>query len=384
METNALSTQEPGAAPSALYFNPHVAALPKYNAGLGADAARAASGLDTIARLASNENPHGCSPAVLKALVDGSVEPWRYSDPGCRLLRQALAEHLKVDADCIVVGNGSEEMIAAASRAFLHDGAEALTVTPCFGLHEIEPMAVGARVTKIPMTASCEFDVDGITAALARAPQLFFLPSPWNPVGTALDNDGLARVIDATAESTLFVLDEAYFEFTAPTIPDGLEALRFSGRPYIVLRTFSKAYGLAGLRVGYAVCSDANIARMLSAAKTPFNVNAVAQAAAIAALADQAWMQDSVARINAERERVAAALRAMGLLVAPAQGNFLFFDSKLPSTQVSGELLKKGVVVKPWMEAPYQTFVRASIGSPEENDQFLQALAEILKLAPKV
>lgn len=376
-ETRLLTNDE-GTAPSGVYFNPRVAALPKYNAGLGLDAARSASGLETIARLASNENPHGCSPKVSRALADGSVEPWRYSDPGCQRLRLALAGHLGVDADTIVIGNGSEEMIAAASRAFLTIGSEALTVTPCFGLHEIEPLAVGARVSQVAMTADCSFDIDGLEQALARAPNLLFLPSPWNPVGSALDHQGLDRVIRATAASTLFVLDEAYYEFTSAAIPDGLEVLRKTDRPYIVLRTFSKAYGLAGLRVGYAVCSSVRIARMLAAAKTPFNVNAAAQAAAVVALGDQQWMRESVQRICVERARVAAALRSQGLRVAPSEGNFLFFDSGLPSAQVAGALLKAGVVVKPWMEPRYQSFIRVSIGTEDENDQFLEALATIL------
>ena len=370
---------EQGSPQSEPYYNPHVAALPKYNAGLGLAAAKAVSGLDRIARLASNENPYGCSPEVSRILSDGSVEFWRYSDPGCELLRSTLAAKLDVDPNAIVVGNGSEEMIAAASRAFLTAGASALTVAPCFGLHEIEPLAVGASVVKVPMTQDFDFDVPAIEAALSQGPNIFFLPSPWNPVGAALDHEGLARVIAATPKTTLFVLDEAYHEFVSDAIPDGLALLKQAQRPYIVLRTFSKAYGLAGLRVGYAVCSSVKIAKMLAAAKTPFNVNAVAQAAAVAALHDDAWMRDAVAKVCAERERLAVTLRAMGLRVAPAEGNFLFFDSGRGSAELAIDLLKAGVVVKPWLEPGYQTFVRASIGTAAENDQLLAALALILK-----
>lgn len=369
----------PGSPQDEPYYNPHVAALPKYNAGLNLAAAKAVSGLDQIARLASNENPHGCSPAVSKVLSDGSVEFWRYSDPNCELLRSTLSSKLGVDANEIVIGNGSEEMIAAASRAFLSAGASALTVAPCFGLHEIEPLAVGASVVKVPMTQDFDFDVPAIESALSQGPNVFFLPSPWNPVGAALDHAGLARVIEAAPKTTLFVLDEAYHEFVSDAIPDGLAMLKKAQRPYIVLRTFSKAFGLAGLRVGYAVCSSVKIAKMLAAAKTPFNVNAVAQAAAVAALHDEAWMRDAVAKIRVERERVSSALRSMGLRVAPAEGNFLFFDSGRNSAQLAADLLKAGVVVKPWLEAGYQTFVRASIGSVGENDQLLAALAAILQ-----
>lgn len=367
------------ASQSEPYFNPYVEALPKYNAGLSLAAARAASGVEQIARLASNENPYGCSPAVRSVLASGSVEFWRYSDPSCELLRASLAARLGVEPAAIVVGNGSEELIAAASRAFLTAGASALTVTPCFGLHEIEPLAVGARVTKVPMTADCEFDIPRLEAALAQAPNLLFLPSPWNPVGAALDHDGLARVIKATPSSALFVLDEAYREFASDAIPDGLEMLRPGDRPYVVLRTFSKAFGLAGLRVGYAVCSSPKIAKMLAAAKTPFNVNALAQAAAIAALEDEAWMSGAVARICVERDRVAKVLGALDVRVARSEGNFLFFDSGRDSVQVAAGLLKAGVVVKPWLEAKYESFIRVSIGTAAENDQFLKALAAILR-----
>lgn len=372
------TVSQPIPGPAEPYFNPNVAGLPKYNSGVTVAVARAASGRELIARLGSNENPYGCSPAVTRALAEGGVEIGRYSDPGCEALRAALAAELGVDAACIVIGNGSEEMIAAASRAFLTDGATALTVAPAFGLHEIEPLAVGAKVVKVPMTAAFGFDVAGLEAALAQEPNLVLLPSPWNPVGAALDAAELARVIAATSPATMFLLDEAYREFASAAIPDGLAMLRAAGVPHIVLRTFSKAYGLAGLRVGYAVCSSARVARMLSVAKTPFNVNSMAQVAAIAALGDAAWMRDATARIRAERERVRAALTRQGLAVAPSEGNFLFVDVRRNSSEVAAELLTRGVIVKPWNEPKYATFLRASIGSEAENDLFLEALSAVL------
>ncbi|MEJ0101009.1 MAG: aminotransferase class I/II-fold pyridoxal phosphate-dependent enzyme [Pseudomonadota bacterium] len=362
-----------------LFFNPNIEALPKYNAGLTVAAARAASGREFIARLGSNENPHGCSPAVQRAFAAPDFELSRYSDPLCSRLREVLSQQLHVDPAEIVFGNGSEEMIAASSRAFLDADATALTVTPCFGLHEIEPLAVGAKVTKVPMTASLEFDVPALEAALAAAPNLCFLPSPWNPVGAALDAPSLERIIRATSPATMMVLDEAYHEFASSNVPDGLEALRRADIPHIVLRTFSKAFGLAGLRVGYAVCSSPRVARMLSVAKPPFNVNAAAQVAAVAALGDQQWMRDTTGMIKLERERVRAALKDMDLAVAPSEGNFLFFNAQRSSAEVSAELLRQGVIVKPWLEPGYQTFIRASIGAPAENDLFLAALAGIVR-----
>jgi len=359
---------------SALSFNPHVAALPVYNAGLNVAVARSMSGREDIARLGSNENPYGCSPSVMRALAGSAFEPWRYADPACRALRTALSARVGASFDEIVIGNGSEELIAAISRALLVPGAKAITVIPSFGLHEIEPLAVGAVVSKVPMTAKLDFDVEALERALGGAPQVFFLPSPWNPVGPALDRASLERLARAAAPSTLFVLDEAYREFADPGIPDGIELLRGLGIPHVVLRTFSKAWGLAGLRVGYAVCSDAEIARVITAAKTPFNVNAAAQVAAIAALEDEAWMHEYVARILAERERVRQALTVLGLRVAPSQGNFLFFDCGSDSSKLSGDLVKEGIIVKPWREPGYEQYLRASIGLPEENDRLIAAL----------
>ena len=377
-----MTNSVPDNASHGLRFNPHVAALPPYNAGMNVEVARAISGQHDIARLASNENPEGCSPAVMKALASAAYEPWRYADPACTALRAALAQMLACDAQQIVVGNGSEEMIAAIARALLTPGSRVLTVVPSFGLHEIEPLAAGAEVVKVAMSPELGFDLEGLERELARSPNVAFLSSPWNPVGPALDSAALQRVIKAVKPGTLLVLDEAYFEFADPGTPNGIEILRASGVAHVVLRTFSKAYGLAGLRVGYAVCSHPEIARVLTAAKTPFNVNAAAQAAALAALGDEAWMQASTARLRSERERVATALRAMGLRVAPSQTNFLFFDAGQNSLEVADTLLRQhGIILKAWREAGYERFVRATIGSPAENDRLVAALAQICQPA---
>lgn len=357
-----------------LSFNPHVAALPPYNAGMNVKRARALSGRQDIARLASNENPDGCSPAVMAALTSSEFEPWRYADPACTDLRAALANRLGVSADAIVIGNGSEEMIAAVSRALLVDGSRAVTVAPSFGLHEIEPLAAGASVVKVAMSAGLDFDLDALEQAIAARPQVVFLSSPWNPVGPALGRDALLRLARAVRPGTLFVLDEAYFEFADPDGPDGVAILREAGIAHVVLRTFSKAYGLAGLRVGYAVCSDAELARVITAAKTPFNVNAAAQIAALAALGDEAWMRASVARIRAERQRMAAAISGCGLRCAASQTNFLFVDCGTDSGQLAAALLQDGIVIKPWRERGYEHYLRATVGTPAENDRLIASL----------
>ncbi len=363
---------------SRLSFNLHIAALPVYNAGISVSAARAFSGLTDIARLGSNENPYGCSPAVLEALSSNALEPWRYSDPACAELRGVLARYVDVDKEEIVVGNGSEEMIAAISRAFLTAGASVATVVPSFGLHEIEPLAMGAIVVKVPMTADLGFDIPALERALAEAPEIFFLSSPWNPVGPALSHADLARLINAASPRTLFVLDEAYFEFAGDGSPDVIKVLRGAHISHVVLRSFSKAYGLAGLRVGYAVCADAEIARVLTAAKTPFNVNAAAQIAAIVALGEDVWMKEAVAKICVERERTRVALEDMGLRVAKSHTNFLFFDVGTDAAKLGADLLRDGIIVKAWRERGYETFLRATTGRPEENFRLIAALKKHL------
>ncbi|UDF32387.1 UNVERIFIED_ORG: histidinol-phosphate transaminase (plasmid) [Roseateles sp. XES5] len=355
-----------------LPLNPHVAGLPPYNAGMNIAAARQHSGRDDIAALASNENPDGCSPMVAAALAN--LNPARYSDPACTALRAALGKKLGVATDRIVVGNGSEEMIAAVSRAVLRPGAVVATVCPGFGLHEIEALANGAVVEKVAMRADLEFDVPAILAMLERAPAIFFLSSPSNPVGPALDRDSLDRIVAAVRPETLLVLDEAYFEFADDDLPDGLAVLSASALSFVVLRTFSKAYGLAGLRVGYAVTSHARLARAMTAAKTPFNVNAAAQIAAVAALEDEAWMRASVSALKAERARAAAAIAAMGLSVARSQTNFLFFDVRRDSQRAMEHFLSQGIIVKPWKEKGFESFIRVTIGTPSDNDRFLDAL----------
>ncbi|MDE1947444.1 MAG: histidinol-phosphate transaminase [Burkholderiales bacterium] len=364
---------------NALIFNPHVAALPAYNAGMNIAVARQAAGRDDIARLASNENPEGCSPAVMKALASPEFQPSRYADPACAALRAALGRRLGLADAEIVAGNGSEELIAAVARAFLVPGDRVATVVPSFGLHEIEPLAAGAGVVKVPMTPAFGFDLDALEQAIAAAPRIVFLSSPWNPVGPALDGPALTRLLQAVRPGTLFVLDEAYFEFADPGSVDALALLRASRVPHVVLRTFSKAYGLAGLRVGYALCSDAEIARVVATAKTPFNVNAAAQIAAVAALDDEAWMKASVERLRRERIRTAAALARLGLRVAESQTNFLFFEARGDSAELAAALLRRGIIVKAWREPGYERFVRATIGTPGDNDCLIAALGELAR-----
>jgi histidinol-phosphate aminotransferase len=363
---------------------PEVPPLPAYNAGLSSEAVRQRYGVTEIARLASNENPYGASPAVARALADLAARVATYPDANCTALRAAIAARTGVAPECVVVGNGSEDILQMLCLAFLSAGDCVLTQRPAFGLHEIYPRMMGAQVELLALTPELGFDVDAWCAALARGPKIAMLANPSNPVGCMFSAAEMRRLLDATPAHTLLVLDEAYYEYArhADGYPDVLALLRGRAMPWIVLRTFSKAWGLAGLRVGYGLASDAALVQLLDRVRTPFNVNHAAQAAALAAWGDEAFMQRSVAETVRLRDVLVQRLRALpgvqGLRIAPSATNFLFLDIGRTNGPVNEALLARGLITKPWKEAGFETFLRVSIGTESENAWFAKALAEIL------
>ena len=361
---------------------PEVRGLPAYNAGLSSEVVRQRYGVQHVARLASNENPFGPSPAVGLALAHLALSAGLYPDANCRALRTAIAERTGAQLEQVVVGNGSENVLEILCQAFLEPGDRVVTLLPSFGLHEIYPRMMGARVQMLPVTSAMEFDVDAWVAALTQgpAPKLAMLSNPSNPVGCMLDAAAFRRIVQATPQETLLVIDEAYYEYAlhSPGFPDALAELRAQNRPWIVLRTFSKAWGLAGLRVGYGIASDARLVQMLDRVRTPFNVNAAAQTAALAAWNDAAYMQQCVSKTVAQREWLATQLRNMGVVMAPSATNFLFLNLQRPNGPVAEALLARGVVVKPWKEVGYENFIRVSIASVEDNILFLQVFSEAM------
>ena len=363
---------------------PEARDLPAYNAGLSSDAVRQRFGLDTIARLGSNENPFGPSPAVGAALRDMADAIGQYPDANSTALRAAIAARTGVEPADIVVGNGSENLLELLCLAFLSPGDRVVTLLPSFGLHEIFPRMMGAQVDMVPVTDAMEFDVDAWCAALgggARPPKMAILSNPSNPVGCMLDADAFDRVVRAAPTETLLVIDEAYYEYArlTPGFPDALTRLRAQERPWIVLRTFSKAWGLAGLRVGYGLASHAELVRMLDRVRTPFNVNLAAQRAALAAWGDADHMEKAVQETVAQREILRMQLRDLGVAVAPSAANFLFVDLRRANGPVAEALLARGIIVKPWKEAGYEHFIRVSVGAAADNRLFVAALADILR-----
>jgi histidinol-phosphate aminotransferase len=257
-----------------------------------------------------------------------------------------------------------------------------VTVVPSFGLHFIYPMAAGAKVTGVPITETGAFNVPAMIDAITPKTRLLMFSCPSNPVGSTLDADELQQLLDALPAHCILVFDEAYYEYAQceDGYPDCLTTIKASGKPFILLRTFSKAYSLAGLRIGYGVVSDPVLADLIDRLRTPFNVNHVAQAAALAALADEQHLDATLRHVRQERQRMAAALNAMGVTTMPSKANFLFFKTPLLAEALNQTLLSEGVIIKPWRETGYSHYLRVSIGSVEDNDLFLSAMGRALSM----
>lgn len=391
---NALTNASTNASSELLMSlaRPQARGLPDYNAGLSPTIVRQRYGLppeQPLACLASNENPFGPSPAVARVLAElaQSGDIARYPDTRCTALRHAIVAGTGVAPERLVFGNGSEDLLKLLCEVFLQPGDRVLTQRPAFGLHEIYPRMMGADVELLDLTKAMTFDVDAWCVALARGPKLAFVPNPSNPVGCAFDRAAMTRLLAATPAHTVLVLDEAYYEYARlePDYPEVLDLLQARRGPWIVLRTFSKAWGLAGLRVGYGMASDAALVALLDKVRSPFNVNHAAQCAALAAWADAAHMQAGVARTVQLRETLAARLQTLAhaaspdhplaaLRIAPSAANFLFLDLGRPSGPVAEALLAQGVIVKPWKEPGFTHCLRVSIGSEDDNMRFVQAL----------
>ncbi|WEK51566.1 MAG: histidinol-phosphate transaminase [Candidatus Kaistia colombiensis] len=364
-------------APS--FLRPELAALSPYNAGLTAEEVARRPGVSRVVKLGSNENPLGPAPAVRQALEASLQRIAVYPDPSGRALLAKLAARHGVSAERLVLGNGSEDLLAVLARAVLRPGDPVVTLYPSFPLHEDYARLMGAEVTRIGLTPQGSIDVDALVHAVAQPVRLVLFANPMNPAGVWLSPQDLDRVLDAVHPEAVTCLDEAYHEYAeGEGYASGTGRLATHRGPLLILRTFSKAWGLAGLRVGYGLTNSAELKRGLDLARTPFNVNLMAQVAAETALAHPQSVAEAAALVQRERPRMQAAIEALGLRVLPSKGNFLFFEARRPSVELAEALLDQGVIIKPWKQAGYENWLRVSVGTEADNDHFLKALAASL------
>lgn len=354
--------------------------LPLYDPGLDPSMIKQRYQLVSIAKLSNNENPLGISAQVAAFLADKIHTLGNYPDPYSRELCQKIAQHLAVCTDNIIIGNGSENILELLCLSFLNPNDYVLTQAPCFGLHEIFPLMMGAKVHKIPSDEHAQINISAWLSALKQPIKMLLISNPSNPMGNIFNHTQLRALIDNASDDTLLVIDEAYYEYAIgdADYPDALEMLRHQQRPWIVLRTFSKAYGLAGLRVGYGIASDQRIIQALHKVRTPYNINYLAQEAAKLALVDQAHLNKSVHYAKAERDRLRNALIEKDYFVAPSHTNFLFIDCCANTSMVIDQLAEQGIIVKDCKEATYESFIRMSIGLKHENTHFLVAFDQVM------
>ena len=330
----------------------------------------------SIVKLASNENPLGPSAKVLEAIRSELAELTRYPDGNGFELKSRLALRCAVQINQVTLGNGSNDILDLVARAYLAPGLNAVFSQYAFAVYPIATQAVGAEGRVVP-AKDHGHDLEAMLTAIDGNTRVVFIANPNNPTGTWFGPDTLERFLARVPTNVLVVLDEAYIEFAeGDELPDGLKYLsRYDN--LLVSRTFSKAYGLASLRVGYAL-SSAQIADVLNRVRQPFNVNSLALAAACAALDDDSYLVKSRQVNDAGMAQLEAGLRDLGLGWIASKGNFIAVDFGRDTAAINQALLRAGVIVRPVAGYGMPNFLRVSIGLPAENARFLEALAEVL------
>jgi histidinol-phosphate aminotransferase len=333
-----------------------------------------------LVRLASNESPYPPLPEVREAIERALGTLNRYPDPSNSLLRARLSDRYGVPQARIAIGNGSCDILLAAGEALLEPGAELVYAWPSFSVYPHLGAASGAREIRVALDAEERHDLPAMLREVTVATRLVLICNPNNPTSTALPLSEIAAFLDEAPPHVCVILDEAYCEFNLLEDPDASIDLLAHHPNLVLLRTFSKVHGLCGLRVGFALCGSEQLPRAFDQVRQPFFCNALAQAAAIEALAHQDAVLDRVARNVAERISVDERLRALGLQPAESQANFCWFHlgEGRDEQQVMQGLQERGVLVRGGTALGGEGALRVTYGTPEENERFLEALAELL------
>lgn len=336
-------------------------------------------GIDRVVKLASNENPLGPSPKAVEAIQGLLVDLHRYPDAQAVDLRATIAGRYGLASEQIIVTNGGDELITLVSEAFIEAGDEIIVPGPSFSEYEFGGQLMGAVIRTVALTEDYRYDIPAILEAVNERTKVLYLCSPNNPTGTILPKSALTELLNRLPSYVLVMLDSAYSHFvTEDDYSDGIEFVK-AGYPVIVLQTFSKVYGLAGIRVGFGVASP-SIIRSVLQVKEPFNVNALAQAAAAAAIADDDHVRESSRLVKEERLRMYRGFEELGLNYTSSMSNFILVKLGENAEQHYVELMRKGVIVRYGGAWGLPQHVRISIGTPEENNVLLRALRLILAL----
>lgn len=353
---------------------PHLLGLRPYVPGRPAAEVMREFGLTDVVKLASNENPVGPSPKAVAAIQKMLPELHLYPDGAGHDIRHAIAEQVDLTPAHVFIGNGSDEVIKLIMETFLDAGDELLVPYPSFMSYTSSAAMVNAALVQVPLDADFQYNLNDMAARISERTKVVVLCTPNNPTGTWLTHTQVAHFLQKVPQHVIVVIDEAYLEYVDSA--DRLDSLQFvrAGRPVISLRTFSKMYGLAGLRLGYAL-ADPSILAYLHQVRLPFNVNAVAQAGCVAALSDEEHVLRSRAYNAAGRAQYYTGLASLGISYIPTQGNFLLADVG-DGQAVFEALQRQGVIVRAGF-AGLPAYIRISIGTTEQNERCLQALAKL-------
>lgn len=348
--------------------------LKVYIPGKPIEAVQRELGLERVVKLASNENPLGPSPKAMSAMEKALNDIKLYPDGSAHYLKEALAEHWGVNQTQLFLGNGSDEIIAFLALAFINSGDEAIMANPSFPRYEPVVKMMNGVPIEVPLTEDFRHDLKAMAQAISDRTKLIFICNPNNPTGTIVSKSEVDEFMAQVPDHAVVIFDEAYFEYVAKAdYPNGLDYLA-QGKKVIVLRTFSKAYGLAGLRVGYAI-TEPDLVIALEKVRPPFNVNLVGQAGAFASLQDEEYLRYSIAENNKGLQYLYSEFDRLNLPYVVSHTNFVLFNCLKDANEVFQSLLKKGVIVR---ALGLQSWIRVTVGTQEENEIFIKALEEVL------
>ncbi|MFK8795408.1 histidinol-phosphate transaminase [Planococcus plakortidis] len=334
-------------------------------------------GLERVIKLASNENPLGPSKKAVAAIEQGVLGLNRYPDADASDLKMAIAKEHGVEKNQVIPTNGADELITLISEAFLEQGDEIVVPDPSFSEYDFGAHIMGAKVVKVPFAQDFAFDVDAMIAAVTDKTKIIYICSPNNPTGTYMKKQDVQKLLDAVGD-TLVVFDAAYSHYAdAEDYTDGTEFIR-QGYPLLTLKTFSKIYGIAGVRVGFGIAADSIITSILKV-KEPFNVNTLAQLAATAAVTDHEHVAQSREANSRGREFLYEAFEELGLPYTKSMANFVLVKLGENGETLYQDLMKKGVIVRYGKGWGLPEYVRVSVGTEEENEFFVQALRELIQ-----
>lgn len=359
--------------------------LPDYKEGKPFETACAEKGIPAVTRLCFNENPMGMSPLAQQAIVDMAGRADRYPDTFIYELREKIAAKERargvvaaVTRENVFVSNGSDEMINLLGKTFLSSGDEAIIADPTFPQFETTIISMGAKAVKVPVDSAFQHDLAAMAAAITAKTKMIFLCNPNNPTGTYLGKEAIRAFLAQVPEHILVVMDVAYCEYAEGEANyDQGDDYVLKQKNLIVLRTFSKVYSLAGLRIGYAI-GPMEILAQMQKVREPFNVNIIAQAAAAAALDDADHVAKTLANNQQGKAYLYQAFTAMGLSYVPTAANFILVQIGVPSKEAEKALLDLGVAVKAGASYGLEGYLRVTVGKPEDNEKFIAALKQVL------